>query len=150
MAHEMQSPGTAADGLGTVGPGAPDVPEGRGYGWLVFAGVMFMAAAGFNAIWGISALVNDDYFAVDELLFGDLSMWGVLYLCFAALQLGTAFLILGRSSAGAVVGIGLALLHGFLVMLSIGAYPIWSIVLLAIDGLIIYGLAAQGFGDDEA
>ena len=45
---------------------------------------MFMVAGVANALWGISALVNDDYFTADELLFGDLSMWGVFYLLLAA------------------------------------------------------------------
>ena len=147
MAHETQTPRAAGDGVG-VPTGSPLEREERGAGWLTFAAVMLLAAGGLNVLWGISALVNDDYFAVDELLFGDLSMWGVVYLCFAALQIGAAFLIFGRSAMGAVLGIGIALLHGLMVLMSIGAYPIWSIVLLAIDGLIIYGLAAYGFGDD--
>ena len=29
-------------------------------------------------------------------------------------------------------------------MMSIPAYPFWSLVLVAIDGLVIYGLAAYG------
>jgi hypothetical protein len=121
-----------------------------GHGWLVFAGVMFLVAAAFNAVYGISALVNDDYFAADELLFGDLSMWGALYLAFAALQLITALLIFNRSSAGAVIGVGLALLHGIAVLMSIGAYPVWSIILLVIDGMIIYGLTVYGFDEETA
>ena len=36
-------------------------------------------SACFNIFDGIAALANDDYFAADELLFGDLSMWGTVY-----------------------------------------------------------------------
>lgn len=139
MAHEMQTPYTP-----------PAAHEARRPGLITFAAVMFFAAGGLDILWGISALVNDKYFAVDELLFGDLSMWGVLYLIFGGIQLLTGWLILSRSAFGAVLGIGLALLHALMVLMSIGAYPIWSIVLLAIDGLILYGLAAHGFGADDA
>ena len=45
-------------------------------GWPVFAGVLFVLAGIFHVMWGIAALANDDNFVTDELLFGDLSLWG--------------------------------------------------------------------------
>lgn len=151
MAQQMNTPtgvnaGPAGSSAGYGGPyGTPEA----GRGWLGFAAVMFLVAGTVNALWGISALVNDDYFAVDELLFGDLSMWGVFYLVFAGLQLLTAWLIARRSAVGAAIGIGIVMLHVLVVLMSIGAYPLWSVILLAIDGLIIYGLTAYGFGEPE-
>ena len=127
-----------------------DTRAGRieGGGWLTFAAGMFLVAALFNGVYAIAAFANDDYFAVDELLFGDLSLWGAIYLGFAVAQFGTALLILGRRPAGAVLGIALAALHGTAVLLSIAAYPLWSVILLVIDGLIIYGLTVYGFPED--
>jgi hypothetical protein len=143
MAREMHTPADADTGTGydpSYGTAARD-----GRGWLTFAAAMFIAAGVGNALWGISALVNDDYFAADELLFGDLSMWGVFYLLLAALQFGTAWLIFRRSAVGAVLGISLALLHLLVALMSIAAYPLWTVILLTIDGLIIYGLTVYGF-----
>ncbi|HWV85050.1 MAG TPA: hypothetical protein VNZ62_06345 [Capillimicrobium sp.] len=124
------------------------VDADRGSGWLAFAAVMFLVGGALNVLYGIVALANDDHFAVDELLFGDLSMWGVLYLCFGGAQLLAGGLVLRRSMVGAVLGIGIAVLHAMLVLLSIGVYPVWSIIALTIDGLIIYALTVHGF--DEA
>jgi hypothetical protein len=115
-----------------------------GHGWLAFAGIMFIAAAAVSALWGVAALANDDHFAVDELLFADLSLWGVIYLAFAALCAVTGFLILRGNEVGAVLGAMLALLHGCSALLSIGAYPLWTVVVLVIDGLIIYALVVHG------
>jgi hypothetical protein len=120
----------------------------EGEGWLTFAAVLLLLAGCMNALYGIAALVNDDYFAVDELLFGDLSLWGVIYLAFAAAQIAAALLIINRSVAGVLMGIALAGLHALGVMMSIGAYPIWSVVLLVIDGMIIYGLTVYGLVED--
>lgn len=120
----------------------------QGAGWLTFAAVLFLLAATFNAVYGIAALANDDYFAADELLFGDLSLWGVVYLGFAAAQVLAGILILNRSAAGAVIGIALAMLHGLAVLMSIGAYPVWSVILLVIDGIVIYGLTVYGLVED--
>lgn len=141
MAQQMQTPtGAGADYGGSYG-----VPATEGHGWLVFAAVMFFAAGLVNGLWGISALAKDTYFRVDELLFGDLSMWGVFYLVAAGLQILTGALILQRRPFGAMLGIGLALLNGLLALITIGAYPVWSVTVLVIDGLIIYGLAVHGF-----
>ena len=143
MAQPMQVP-----------PGMQERYDGPGYGnessrsgWVVFAGVMFLAAAALNAIWGVSALVNDDYFAVDELLFGDLSVWGVIYLGFAAVCAFTGVLLLRGSDLGILIGVTLAVLHACLAFLSIGAYPLWTVIVLVIDGLIIYGLTVHGVDD---
>ena len=138
MAHQMHAPREVGVSART------DV----GGGWLTFAAVILLLAASFNAVYGIAALANDDYFAVDELLFGDLSMWGVVYLAFAALQVTAGLLIINRRSGGAIIGIGLATLHAIAALMSIGAYPVWSVILLVIDGMIIYGLTVYGFGED--
>ena len=128
----------------TAGPRDADV----GGGWLTFAAVMLLLAATFNTVYGIAALANDDYFAADELLFGDLSMWGVLYLVAAGSQAIAAALIFSRNAIGAGLGILIAMLNATLALLSIGAYPIWSVIVLVVDGMIIYGLTVYGFDND--
>ena len=45
-------------------------------GWAVFAGVLFVLAGIFHVMWGIAGITNDDNFVSDELLFGDLTLWG--------------------------------------------------------------------------
>jgi hypothetical protein len=130
-----------------VSPGTDSSVDRRaqaGHGWLVFAGVLFLIGAAANALWGISALVNDDFFSADELLFGDLSLWGALYLGFAALLALTGVLILRASDLGIILGTVLAALHFLLALLTIGAYPLWTVLVLVIDGLIIYGLLVHG------
>lgn len=149
MARETQAP-RGVDTHGGYGqPSGGTALEPRaGRGWVVFAAVLFIVAGVANALWGISALANDDYFAADELLFGDLSMWGAFYLVLAVVQLSTALLILRGSAAGAVIGIMLAIVHATVALMSIAAYPLWTVIVLALDGLIIYGLTVYGF--DEA
>ena len=49
-----------------------------GEGWVTFAAVLFLVVGTFNVINGIALIVDDNYFRADELLFGDLSMWGWL------------------------------------------------------------------------
>jgi hypothetical protein len=123
----------------------PTEPRGRGF--ITLAGVMLFLAAAANALWGIAAFANDDYFAADELLFGDLSAWGGVYLAIAAVQLITALLIFNKSHFGALVGILIAGVNAIAQLMAIGAYPVWSVIVLVIDGLIIYGLCVYGFDE---
>ena len=47
-------------------------------GMLTFAGVMLILAGSFNLLDGVVALTKDELFRADQLLFGDLSAWGIL------------------------------------------------------------------------
>src|SRR4029078_8320285 len=101
----------------------------KGAGWAGFAAVVFLVLGIFNLVDGIAALANDDYFHVDELLFGDLAMWGTIFLVVGAAQLLTALLIFRGSHVGALLASTLAALNVVLALLSVGAYPIWSLVI---------------------
>jgi len=111
---------------------------------MLFASVLFFVAALSSLIWGLAALFNDDSFRVDELLFGDLSLWGVVSLCAAVLQFITAMLLLTRRPAGVALGIALAIVHATVTLFSVGAYPLWSVLLLVLDGVVIYALTVHG------
>lgn len=122
----------------------------RGQDWAAFVVVLFFILGCFNLIDGLAALTADDYFRVDELLFGDLALWGAIYLVVGALQLCAAWLIFRGSEAGALLGMTLAACSAVVAMLSIGAYPIWSVIILGLDGLVIYVLTVYGTGRSTA
>ena len=113
-------------------------------GWAVFAGVLFLLAGIFHLMWGIAAFASDDTFIADELLFGDLSLWGVFYLIVGALQLAAAWLISTARRSGQIMGLILAVLSAINAMLTFAAYPLWSATILLLDLLVIYGLAVHG------
>jgi hypothetical protein len=117
-------------------------------GWATFAGVLFTLAGIFHLLWGFAALANDDNFVSDELLFGDLTLWGIFYLVLGAAQLGAAYLIGRGRRSGQLLGLVLACLSATNAMFTFGAYPIWGGAILALDVLVIYGLAVHG--DDYA
>jgi hypothetical protein len=116
----------------------------RGQSWAVFVAVLFFTLGCFNVIYAIAAYTQDDYFLADELLFGDLSMWGTVYLIVGLVQLLTGFLIWRGSVMGQVLGILLALVNSIQALLSVGAYPVWSIIILVFNGVVIYALTVYG------
>jgi hypothetical protein len=133
----------------TGGQGSPGPPIAEPQSaWSTFAGVMMGVAALANALWGIAALVDEDRFAVDELLVGDLAMWGGALLVVALLQLVTAVLIFNRTWPGAWLGILLAGVNAIGQLAAFGAYPLWSAAILTVDALIIYGLAVHALEEE--
>ena len=115
-----------------------------GRGWAGFAGMMILVVGTFNVIWGLVALVQDTYFASDQLLMWSLNSWGAIHIAVGCLQLLTALLIFSGSGAGPVLGLVLAFFSAVGALVSIGAYPIWSVIILVIDGLVIYALTVYG------
>ena len=122
---------------------ASSVPGRARTGLVTFGGVMLLIAAAFNLLDGIVALVNDDYYVVDELLFGDLTGWGLWWLAIGAAQLIAGWLVLARRGFGAVLGIFLAGANALTHLMFLGAYPAWSIAIMVVDGLIIYALSTR-------
>jgi hypothetical protein len=121
-----------------------------GSGWISFAGIMILLAGIFNVIDGLVALNNSNYF-VNNLVFGDLRSWGWTVLILGAVEILTAALVFSHSAVGAVAGITVALLNAVGQLMFLRTYPFWSVVIIAIDVLVIYGLAVYGFGSaDEA
>src|SRR3954452_13870537 len=84
------------DSMAASSAPTPQQPRTRS-GIVTFAGVMFLVVGAFNLLDGIVALVNDDYFVADKLLFGDLTAWGIWFLLVGAVQAVTGVLLLRRN-----------------------------------------------------
>src|SRR5262245_43365918 len=114
-----------------------------GRAWVVFAGVMLLVAATLNAIYGFSAIYNDDYVAEEEFLYGPVTLWGWLAVGIAVLMLITALGIFARNGIAALFGIVIAAVSALMHLLAIGADTPWSLLVIAVDALIIYALSAR-------
>ena len=113
---------------------------------MTFAGVMLLIGSILNATYGFSAIYNDDYVAEEEFLYGPVTLWGWLAVGIAVVMFATALGLFARSGYASLFGILIAAVNALVSLISIGGKPIFSLVILAIDGLIIYGLSAHGFG----
>ena len=119
----------------------PQTPAGSG--WFTFAGVMFALAGASNLLWGIAALDKKDYLPEAGLLASNLSVWGWLSLIWALMAITGAVLLFTRNAWSAGVAIVLAAANATFWLFAIPVLPIWSLVVIAMDVLIIYGLAVH-------
>ena len=120
-----------------------------GRGWMVFAGVMLLLAAAFNTVYGFAAIFNDDYLAEESLLYGTVSVWGWLAIGFAVIQAATALGLFAGSGYAALFGILIAGVNAVVHLMAVGGHPVTSVIVIVVDGLIIYGLCVHGFGREE-
>ena len=117
----------------------------EGTGWVLFAGIMFMVSATLNVIWGIAAVSNSRFFVGNtHYILSDLNTWGWVAIGFGVLEATACLSIWRGGQYGRWFGIIAAGLAIPVAMMSIPAYPFWSLTLVAIDVLVIYGLAAYG------
>jgi hypothetical protein len=116
-----------------------------GSGWLLFAAIMVAIAGVLNVIWGIAAIGNANFFVDDtQYILSGLNTWGWVTLIVGVLQLFACVSIVRGGQFGRWFGIIVASLSLISALLSIPAYPFWSLAIFAIDIMIIYGLAAYG------
>ena len=114
-----------------------------GAGWFTFAAVMFGLAGISNLLWGIGALRDKRYLPKEALLVSNLHLWGWLSIAWALMALTGCALLIMRASTSAGIAIILAAVNAVFWLFALPVLPIWSLVVIAIDVLIIYQLATH-------
>jgi hypothetical protein len=114
-------------------------------GWVTFAGVMLFIVGVLNVIYGIAAIGDSKFFIQDQkYILSNLNTWGWATLIIGALQLFAAFSLWSGGLYGRFVAILAATLSAFGALLSIPAYPFWSLAIFAVDIVVIYQVAMYG------
>jgi hypothetical protein len=112
-------------------------------GLVTFAAIALFLVGSFNILDGIVALADDQRFNGDRLLFGDLSAWGFWWIFIGLLQVWAGTQVLKMKDVGMIMGIAFAGLNAFTQLMFIDVYPVWSLVILVVDFLVIYALSTS-------
>ncbi|MBV8219688.1 MAG: hypothetical protein JO325_14575 [Solirubrobacterales bacterium] len=119
--------------------------DDRGYGWVVFSGVLLLLLGTMNVIEGIAAIGNAHFFTANaHYVFGDLKTWGWIVLCIGVLQLAVGLGVYVKNQFARWAGVAVLSANALAQLLMIPAYPFWSLALFTLDILAIYGLVAYG------
>jgi hypothetical protein len=116
-------------------------------GWVVFGAIMMIVSGTFDVIWGIVGLVRDQVFVVGpqgNLISLDYTTWGVINLIVGAVVVFAGVALFTASMFARVLAIIVAVLSAVENLLVIGAYPVWSTIIIALDVLVIYAVAVHG------
>ncbi len=111
-------------------------------GWWVFAGVLLLISGTLNAIWGIAAIGHSRVFTPNAVyIFMGLSLWGWIALLIGVCEWVAAFSLWSGGEFGRWFGLVIASFNAIAALLSIGAYPFWSLAIFALSIIIVYKLA---------
>jgi hypothetical protein len=115
-------------------------------GWVYF-GVALMAMIGiFNVIAGLIAIFDDNFLvgAAGKIFVVDATAWGWTTLALGVLVLCAAVAVTRGAVWGRVVAVVMATLNAIAQLSIIRAYPIWALLVIALDVFVIYALIVHG------
>jgi hypothetical protein len=111
-------------------------------GWVVFAGLMLF----FSGIWigfdGVFAFFRSTWF-IGSPVFGSLWAWSLAWIAFGVLLIAAGAAVMSGRTWARWFGIVIVSLSALLQMATFATYPWWSAVMITIDILVLFGLAAR-------
>jgi len=121
-------------------------PSGWATGGLVFAASMLVLVGLFQALNGIVALANDDFFVkTRNYTFDvDITAWGWIHLILGIIIFIVGIGLFNQSGWAGVSAIAVAMLSAISNFFFIPYYPIWSLLLIGMNLWIIWALTRPG------
>jgi hypothetical protein len=115
-------------------------------GWIYFASVMMIISGTLNAIHGLIAIVNDEWVVWGNRadLYLDLTEWGWVHLIVGVVVVLAGIGLLSGNVLARAVAVLLASLSLIANFLYIPAFPVWALIIISIDVLVIYAVTAHG------
>jgi hypothetical protein len=132
----------------------PDVPRGAppmnrsGWtGWITFAGVLMVISGGLNAFYGLIGIVNDEWVVWGNRanLYLDITEWGWVHLILGLVVLFSGIGLFSGNVLARSVAVIVASISIFANFFFIPAYPVWALVVITIDVLVIWAVTAHGW-----
>jgi hypothetical protein len=115
-------------------------------GWITFAAIMAVTMGVYEAIMGLVALFNDEYYLVGPsglVVELDYTVWGWVHLILGVVAVAGGLALMQGRTWGRVLVICLAALSALVNLGFLSAYPIWCTILIALDIIIIYALTVR-------
>ena len=115
-------------------------------GWTVFAAFMMIMIGVFHAIAGLAGIIEDEFYAVtpNYVFEFDATTWGWIHLLLGIVIVLAGFGLFSGAVWARTVGVILALVSAVGNFAFIPWYPVWSIVMIAINVAVIWALTAHG------
>jgi hypothetical protein len=120
-------------------------------GFVVFAGAMMIMGGIFQFIQGLAAIFEDDFFVITRAYAFDLdvSTWGWVHLVTGAVVFLAGLYVFTGNLAARMVGIAIALISAIINFFYIPYYPVWALIIIAIDIGVIWALATYDTEDAD-
>ena len=119
--------------------------SGAWAGWVLFAGTLLLVTGLINVFQGIVALVDDERLALtpSRLVIVDVTGLGWTLLIAGLLMIGAGAGLLVAQTWARIVSIILVSLHLIIQIAWLGAYPVWSLLMIGLDTVVLFALTAR-------
>ena len=125
---------------------ASNEASGWALGVIAFAATMMFLIGIFQALAGLVAIFDDEFYVVTQNYTFDIDVtaWGWAHLVIGLAVFGTGIGLFMRKTWAGVTAIILAILSAVLNFFFIPFYPFWSILIIALDVWVIWALTRPG------
>lgn len=115
-------------------------------GYTLFASVMLLVIGTFHIVAGIAGIVEDDFYVVGvkwvfEL---DATAWGWIHLIGGIIVFASGIGVLIGNVAARTIGVIVAAVSAIANFVWLPYYPVWSVVMIALDVAVIWALSVHG------
>jgi len=120
--------------------------SGWALGAIAFAATMLTLSGIFQALAGLVAIVNDEFYVVARNYTYDLdiSVWGWLHMVIGLGVFATGLALFARKTWAGVAAIVIAMISALANFFFIPYYPIWALLVIALDVWVIWALTRPG------
>ena len=122
-------------------------PASHWVGWIAFAGVLMVILGALHAFQGLVAIFKDEYFLVSSSGLAvkfDFTTWGWVQLVVGIVVAVAGVCVMAGQVWARAVGVLLASLSLLANVAFLAAYPLWSLIMIAVDIVIIMALTVHG------
>jgi hypothetical protein len=120
--------------------------SGLAVGMTVFAGTIMIMIGVMHVFQGIVALVNDTFYVAGEewVLQLDVTSWGWVHVILGAVVALAGFFVFSGAVWARTIGVIMAVVSGLASFAWLPYYPVWALVVIALDVFVIWALTAHG------
>jgi hypothetical protein len=117
--------------------------SGWAVGFTAFAGAMMLLIGIFHAFTGLAAILNDGFLVrrPNYTFDIDITGWGWIHLIIGLIVAAAGFGVFSGATWARAVGITVALLSAIANFFFIPIYPVWAVLIIALDIIVIWALS---------
>jgi hypothetical protein len=126
------------------------IGAGARSGWAAFAGIVLLMVGAFNVIFGLTAIFEDETLTAvgGRVIVWDLTTWGWIHLVFGLVQVLAGLGLFAAREWARWAAIVFAMLNAIGQVAFITVFPLWTLLVITLDLIVIYQLTARWEPDE--
>ena len=115
-------------------------------GWVAFAATMLILVGFFHVVTGLVGLFNNEVFIVgpENVWLVNYTTWGWAHILWGFLSVWAGSSLAKGNMFGRIVAVLVAVTSAMVSLAFVPVYPIWSILIITIDVLVLYAVTVHG------